>query len=640
MPETQHEDDLQNLKDALKRLIDDTPSHDDGQLLQQSSLISNQIVNVSGERSVGLGNNAHSNIIIIGDTTFTLTPESLKFLQQLFYQPPELPRRDKLPPGGDLPLGSHIPFPPNRVFTGREDDLLKTANSLLFSDSKGVSITQAAAVATGMGGIGKTQMAIEFCYIYGQFFHGVHWIQADYNHDIDAEIATCGSEMGLSPWPDKLDERVKLTIQAWKELGPRLVVFDNVEDYDLVQEWLPRLSKARLLLTSRSSNLPPDLDIENIPLDVLTRTESLKLLRKLAKRLENVPDEDLEKVADRLGDLPLALDLAGNYLNTRPTLSSVGYLKEMDEAGRSILEHRAFNNWVKHNPNRHSTSLVETFAASWEQLTEGATDELARRIFRACGYCTTNTPIPWELMKRTIGAEDTSQQQNLDRAMNRLYGLGLIKKAEDGSSSIIHPLMAEFARIKDMEMEDRALPDLADALAELAYEANMSGLPGNVEPLREHLRAVAKAIEDSDANLEMAASLWTNLGYHLEAVADYNDAKMIDERALEIGEKAYGPNHPNVAIQVNNLGNVLQDMGKLEEAKKLYERALEIDEKTYGPNHTSVATDVNNLGNVLQDMGKLEEAKRLYERALEINEKVLGKDHPNTIIVRKNLGAI
>ncbi|MDF0593815.1 tetratricopeptide repeat protein [Methanotrichaceae archaeon M04Ac] len=589
--------------------------------------LADQINVVCGETARSAGRDYH-------ETNINLSREALELLNKS-YQPPEPPRLDELPPRGDLPPGSCVPFSPNKVFTGRVEDLLELARSLFRSESKGVTITQTAAFATGLGGVGKTQLAIEFCYLYGRFFHGVHWIQAD--HDIAAEVAACGQEMSISPWPNELEERTNITLQAWKEAGPRLVIFDNVEDPALVQDWQPRLPKARLLFTSRSSDWPPGLDIEHHPLGVLPRSESLELLRKLADRLKDVTDEELDLVADRLGDLPLALDLAGNYLRSRPTLSPKEYLMELDEAGRSLLEHPAFSDWVKHNPTKHSTSLVYTFALSWNQLTDGATDELAGRIFRACGYCAPNTPIPWELLAKTVCAEDTSQRQNLDHALNRLRGLGLITAAE-GGSIVIHPLLAEFARIQDQDACESALPGLSEALFVLASRANKTALPRELEPLREHLGSVAQAAQD--AELKIAGNLWNELGYYLRSIADYKVAKKHHERALEIDEKAYGPKHPNVAIKLNNLGRVLHEMGELKGAKVCFERALKIDEKVLGPDHPNVAIRVNNLGLVLKDMGDLKGAKEHIERALEIDEKACGPDHPNVATRNNNLGLV
>ena len=157
----------------------------------------------------------------------------------------EIPK-DKLPEVGSLPSGSHLPFTRNAVFTGRQDDLLTLADCLYHDpSSKDVIITQAAAVATGYGGIGKSQLAVEFCFRYGRYFEGVHWIRAD--QDILAEIAGCGKAMNLTPWPETVPDQVDITLQAWTQDSPRLVILDNAEEPEVVQEWLPsRLSERGL----------------------------------------------------------------------------------------------------------------------------------------------------------------------------------------------------------------------------------------------------------------------------------------------------------------------------------------------------------------------------------------------------------
>ncbi len=167
-------------------------------------------------------------------------------------------------------------------------------------------------MVTGIGGVGKSQLAVEFCYRYGRFFQGVHWIQANLN--ISAEVAECGLAMGLPGWPDKLPEQVAATIRAWQEGGRRLIVLDNAEDLQLLQEWMPKLQPCRLLITSRRDNWPADLGLQTKRLEELTRIQSIELLRKLAPRLQKVADNELGELANLLGDLPLALDLAGRYL--------------------------------------------------------------------------------------------------------------------------------------------------------------------------------------------------------------------------------------------------------------------------------------------------------------------------------------
>ncbi|RPH75833.1 tetratricopeptide repeat protein [bacterium] len=545
------------------------------------------------------------------------------------YQPHEIQKADELPERADLPPGSLIPFLPNAVFTGRREDLLDLAKDLLHSKVQAVGLTQAAAVATGYGGIGKTQLAVEFCYRYGRFFQGVHWIRAD--QDIPAEISACGEVMGLSSWPKEQPEQVKATLKAWREGKPWLVVLDNVTDQAVVKEWMPQMPRCRLLITSRQPKWPLDMGLKIRPLNIFAPDKSRELLCKLAPRLNKEAQADLDKIAARLGNLPLALDLAGRYLTDRSSLNPKDYLKALEDEGNA-LKHSSLKDWVMHNPTEHATNLAATFALSWDRLGDDGVDGLAKRIFRFCGYCAPNTPIPVVLLAKAVGTDESKEK--LDQALNRLSLLGMVILTD--GRPVLHPLLAEFARMQD-EMAS-VLPELANALINIAYQANMTGLPENVKPFREHLEVVARAADAR--SLPSASSLWSNLAFYLRNIAEHESAKKHYERALQIDEKTYGPDHPTVAIRVNNLGYVLQSMGDLPAAKSHYERALQIDEKTYGPDHPDVATMANNLGGVLRAMGDLPSAKSHYERALQIDEKIYGPDHPAVARDVNNLGGV
>jgi tetratricopeptide (TPR) repeat protein len=560
----------------------------------------------------------------------TITEEQAKVLIAKLpqYSTPEPPPPNVLPDRNlFLPPGSRLRILPNAVFTGREEDLLSVGKTLLHGEGRAAGIVQAAA-ATGTGGIGKTQLAVEFCYRYGRYFQGVHWIQT--NLDIKDEISTCGLAIGLQPWPEKIDEQVQATLLAWVVSGPRLIVLDNAEETDILEEWMPLLPQARLLLTSRRREWPADLGLDLHPLDTLPRQESLLLLRKLAPKLKKNPDEELDPVAKRLGDLPLALDLAGRYLHDRRRLTPADFLQEIEDEG--ALEHSALKDWTKHNPTQHEANLAKTFLRSWEQIER----ESARQLFQACGYCAANTTIPWEVLVLSTGEEGNEAEREVDRDLKRLDDLGLVKLEETGV--VVHPLLAEFGRLQDRAAEQSALPGMADGLAKTAYDLNMSGLPDKYKPLRAHVEVAANWAERD--HLDTAGSLWVNSGFHLRAVAEYTGARQAYERALRIDEDAFGPDHPNVATDVNNLGLVLKDQGDLAGARQTFERALRIDEAAFGPDHPEVATDVNNLGMVLQDLGDLAGARQAYERALAILEKFLSPDHPNIQIVKRNLNSL
>ena len=291
-------------------------------------------------------------------------------------------------------------------------------------------ITQA---ITGMGGVGKTQLAVEFAYRYGYRFRSVHWLDLSNPALLDEQIARNGARMGLEPWPDKLPDQVARTLQAWQAEGPRLLILDNLEDPAAAQDILACLSHSslRLLLTARRRDWPRYLGLQILPLDEFTPEESRAFLRHFLPP-DRAADADLDALAERLGHLPLALELAGRYLERHPRLSVGDYLNALQH----VLDHDSMRGWRPDlpSPTKHDLSLRATFALSWEQVQ----DPDARRAFLLAGFCAPNVPIPEPILERMI--EDPGRR---DEALGELIGLGLLEGSPEGPA--IHPLLAEFA---------------------------------------------------------------------------------------------------------------------------------------------------------------------------------------------------
>ena len=559
-------------------------------------------------------------VIIIGhNNTVTLSGGRLQQVRENITLP------------GDLPPGSYLPFVRNTTFTGREDALGKLAEILLAEDGRAV-VQQA---ITGMGGVGKTQLAIEFAYRYGYRFRGVHWLDLSDPDLLDERIALNGENMGLFAGADPLSlpERVQLILNQWKAEGPRLIILDNFEAVDRAQEVLVRLqhSNLRLLITTRRKDWHPGLDLSPLSLDEFTAEESRAFLRHWLPP-ERASDADLDALAQRLGHLPLALELAARYLHHLRGKSVADYLDDL----KTVLAHRSMQNWkpAQRTLTGHDLNLARTFALSWEQVT----NTRARRIFVAAGYCAPNEPLPVVALRGLVEDEDA-----LYEALADLEALGLLK---EGEPPAIHPLLAEFARGQDSGYT--TLGTLAETLADLASQTNenadRTGDYGLFTPLVPHVRAVAARVEalgpEGPVPWHLAARLWNSLGYHLHDVADYAGAKEAYERALGIDEAAFGPHHPKVAIRVNNLGGVLKAQGHLDQAREAYERALGILEQHLGPEHPNMATLWNNLGLVLKDLGHLDQAREAFERALGIDEAAFGPHHPNVARDVNNLGTV
>ena len=551
--------------------------------------------------------------------------------------------RPPLPaPAHTTPPGSHLNnLERNPLFTGREDDLRQLGRDLLYEPAGAPAV-----VTSGIGGVGKTQLAVEFAYRYGRFFHGVYWVSlADAAPDaVRRELAACGEAMGLWPVGDAEiapEQKAALTLAAWRQPTPRLIIFDNCETPALLDAWRPKGGGARALVTSRNAGWPAGFAVQ--PLETLPRDRSRALLRRyLAGSDRKATDAELDVIAEAVGDLPLALTLAGSYLATYPTIPIDGYLRDL--AAIDPLPIIAPWPGTAHSWTRHEQDVARTFAVSFDKLrpAEDETDAAALVQLAGATCLVRGEPFPRALLAgMPTGDADPHRP---DDALNRLLALGLLERA--GAEQLrLHRLLAAFvvttvARLDAGDEEDGVMTTaraaLEEAVISLAYRQNTAGDPRALRAWDVHLRHVAGAAGAREDNT--AATLQTNLGYYLQMSGDLARARPYYERALAIDEKVYGLDYPEVATDLNNLGMLLQAQGDLAGARPYYERALAIAERVLGPDHPDTAGSLNNLGFLLRAQGDLAGARPYYERALAIAERVLDPKHPQTATAVNNLG--
>ncbi|MBK7828671.1 serine/threonine-protein kinase [Nannocystis sp.] len=178
----------------------------------------------------------------------------------------------------------------------------------------------------------------------------------------------------------------------------------------------------------------------------------------------------------------------------------------------------------------------------------------------------------------------------------------------------------------------------AGRLNHLALVHDAMGTHAEAKELYERALVIGeKALGPDHPSMAIFLNNLANVHY---ATGAYAEAKVLYARALTIWEKALGPDHPQVAISLSGLANVHHAVGEYAEAKVLYERALAIAEKALGPDHPEIGIPLNNLANVHEATGAYAEAKRLHERALAIREKALGPDHPDVATSLNNLAIL
>jgi len=553
---------------------------------------------------------------------------------------PALPL-DEIPVPGPLPPGSRMPFAVNPLFVGRQGNLRTLARQLKAGETSTVGQVEIAA-ATGLGGIGKTQLASEFVHRYGRFFEGgVFWMSFADPAAVPAEVAACGRSLDLHPSYDilPLDQQIRLVEEIWMRPIPRLLVFDNCEEEALLRQWRPRSGGARVLVTSRRARWDRALGVKAIALTTLPRDMSVELLRKFRP---DVPAGDvvLSSIAAELGDLPLALHLAGSFLDRfshAPFGQPSAYLESLRQGG--LLDHPSLQGkFAAALPTEHEVHVGRTFALSVERLNpEDSTDALALALLARAACFAPGEQIPRDLLLKTLDFDEKDQEAPIraETALSRLVALGLLEQGETGTV-LMHRLVAELAGAS-VDGETARIAVEERLLAE-AGRLNKAGYPAPLVLWQVHLRAVVeRARQREDMR---AARLCNELGYHLKMIGDYPAARPYYERAFAIREKVMGAEHPDTALSLNNLGLLLQSQGDFAGARRYLERALAIKEKALGPDHLDTARSLNNLGFLLYSQGNFTAARPYYDRALAIKEKTLGQEHPDTALSLNNFGSL
>lgn len=548
---------------------------------------------------------------------------------------------DKLPEAGNLPSGSKMPLSRNRFFVGRKQDLLALAGHFQGGHIAAVTQTHIAAAA-GLGGVGKTQLASEFVHLYGQFFPGgVFWLSFEDPEAVPSQIAACGgaSGMDLSPayWDLPLKEQIRLVTQAWQSPTPRLLVFDNLEDETLLTEWMPTTGGCRVLVTSRRGEWDPVLGVETIPVGALYRHESIDLLTNLS----GVADRQiLDKIAAELGDLPLALHLAGKYLfRKRRIITPETYLAQLQNP--ELLNHPSFTQSQHvYSPTGHVQHVARTFALSYDQLDEqDKIDQIARALLVRAANFAPGEPIWYELLCKTIKplVNEGMLEEIAEEGFTRLIDLGLVEFEEKEDIFRMHRLVAAFVRQFAHSAVQESLENVESIVFEELATINKAGYPVPLLSWNLHLRAVAE--HAADRSSERSAWLLNSAGEHFRQMGDYQGAKAYFKRALDIWQATAGEDSELTAEGHMNYGKILRDLGQLDQAEPHLKKSLDCRLEILGEMHPKTAEAYNEYGRwLLRRKANHSSAQSYFEQAVNICKKSLGIQNAPSADYLNNLG--
>jgi tetratricopeptide (TPR) repeat protein len=516
------------------------------------------------------------------------------------------------------------------LFAGRDEDLADLHTALLGAKDAPVALC-------GLGGIGKTRLAIEYAWSREAVYSALLFVSASDGAALNAGLAGLTAFENLDlPEKEARDDSTKITaVLRWLEANPTwLMILDNVDDKDAVAavaKLMPRLKGGHVVVTARAANFPAGFrKLEVSTLDENAAAQFL-LDRTDADRSKSKDDAALARtLAGELGGLALGLEQAGAHIAT-DRIGFVRYLKLWGESREKALA------WADATVMGSDRTLATTWATSVARLSPESRRLLERLAFLA------PDPVPDSLLDVAVPGEALAPDAYSARAGLFAYSLISRVSAEDGGAPgfIVHRLVQDFAR---RAMTDERRPQ---ALREALEWVNAAfvGAPDDVrnwpilDPLAPHALAGARAADEAGI-AEPTVRLFNKLGRILYAKADYNQAEPIMRRALAIDEKSYGLDHFDVVWDLNNLALLLEDTNRLAEAEPLFRRVIEIDEKNNSPDDPDVAARVGNLALLLSDTNRVEEAEPLMRRALAIHQQTYGSDHPEVAVDLNNLAQL
>jgi tetratricopeptide (TPR) repeat protein len=516
-----------------------------------------------------------------------------------------------------------VPYQRNPYFTGRRD-FLESLRARLTAARAGTR----RAVICGMGGVGKSQVALEYVYRHQDDYRMVWWLSAEDVTSLGFGYARLAQRIGMRNAADASLDQIRHHVRrALDESDDWLLVFDNVVRPEDVRDFLPLRGAGHVLITSQVSewgNLASTL-----PLRELARDESVQFLVRRTDRGD--ADGLASKVAKTLGDLPLALEQAGAVI-AQTGSSYAEYLRRFETHWVELLQRGRLS-------ADHPDSLAMTLELTLRQVSDESPASVA--LLHLCAFlapehigknifldAAMTLPAP-------IGGAAANQ---LEETLGPLQRYSLIENTARSIS--MHRLVASLARHR-LTQEEK-LQWSAAAAQLLAAQLEFDGLnPATWSKCGELLThaLVAAAHADRLAAAPRAVEMiYSSAGRYLLKQARLRDAQTVLERAVVLARDLYGVRHPRLSDASNNLARVLQKLGDVSTAAAHFETALSIDRDIYGSADPRVAAVSNNYGMCLLATGKFDEAKHHFEWALSVYRKTYGDQSAKVASVLNNLG--
>ena len=541
-----------------------------------------------------------------------------------------------------------VPYPLNPFFTGRAE-ILEALHIHLATDQI-VAFTQAYALQ-GLGGIGKTQLALAYAYQHASEYHAVFWIRAETSENILSSVLDIAEILQLPERKEADQQRIMTAVQHWLSTHDRwLLIWDNLEDLELPQHWLlAGGGQGAVLITTRSQAL--GTFVRGMDLAPMRREEGMLLMLRRSRVLEReATGAHLEQLAiskpgeyaaaselvTALGGLPLALDQAGAYIE-ETGCGLIDYLHRYQQQRVRLLDRRGMAG------GEHPHSVTATFVLASERAEQE--NSVAGDLLRVCAFLHAEA-IPEELFGEKAAhlgpelASLTADPVQFDQAIAVLRRFSLVQRQIQTRTLSLHRLVQAVLRER-MSMQEQArwmkriITTLNAMFPEATYEVWET-----CERILPHVLACMPLLETPDSDLPEQGELLYKAGNYLLERGRYQAAEPLLEQALTLGEQQYSSIDPRLIPRLTKRAELYWKQGKYEPVEPFLVKILEIREQSLAKDHLYIAETLNDLALLYWQQGKYQRAEPLYQEALRIREQQLGSEHPETASTLNNLALL
>jgi tetratricopeptide (TPR) repeat protein len=523
----------------------------------------------------------------------------------------------------DVPaVWGNVP-PQNLNFTGRAEPLEWLDERL----TAGGTTAILPAALHGLGGIGKSQIAVEYIYRHLHDYDIVWWIQANHPAQIRAGLTELAQRLRL-PGGSEANTAVPSVREALRVGRPFrrwLLVFDSAEDPEMVRPFFPTNGPGKILITSKN----PAWARISSPLEVavFTREESKELLQRRGPEIDG---GEADRLAEKLGDLPLAIEQAAAW-RAETGMQVDEYLRLFDEKAAEILDTSA--------PADYEVSVAAAWNVSFDELR--TRNPAAHQLLQVCAFFAPE-PISRSLFAGVRGVSispeldaalrDPMQLGRTIRDINR-YGLA---KIDHGQNTL------QLHRLVQLALSNRMTAQRLEKMRHGAHLllANLDPndpVPSKQWPLYQDLLPHAYAAQVIECDDPWARQLVVNLMTFLYYWGDHEEAAKLARQAVDVWSEKLGKADPQTLQAARKLGFYLWTLGRYAEAAEINKRTVELHRQASGEDseetlsaELAVTTDLKGLGDFV---AALDLNEQIYQKA----KGMFGDDEPITLMAAHNL---